>query len=55
VIAGIEKKLPLSDNERKTVAFHEAGHAVAGWFLEHSAPLLKVTIVPRAKGALGFA
>lgn len=55
VIAGIEKKVPLSENERKTVAYHEAGHAVAGWFLEHSAPLLKVTIVPRAKGALGFA
>ena len=41
--------------ERTTVAYHEAGHAVAGWFLEHAAPLLKVTIVPRAKGALGFA
>ena len=45
----------MSEEERKTVAYHEAGHAVAGWFLEHSAPLLKVTIVPRAKGALGFA
>lgn len=55
VIAGIEKKLPLSDNERRTVAFHEAGHAVAGWFLKYSSPLLKVTIIPRAKGALGFA
>ena len=55
VIAGIERKLPLSEFERKTVAFHEAGHAVAGWFLEYSNPLLKVTIVPRAKGALGFA
>ena len=55
VIAGIEKKLPLSEVERKTVAFHEAGHAVAGWFLKHSSPLLKVTIIPRAKGALGFA
>jgi AFG3 family protein len=55
VIAGIEKKLPLSELERKTVAFHEAGHAVAGWFLKYSAPLLKVTIIPRAKGALGFA
>ena len=55
VIAGIEKKLPLSDLERRTVAFHEAGHAVAGWFLKYSAPLLKVTIIPRAKGALGFA
>ena len=47
--------MPLSDFERKTVAFHEAGHAVAGWFTENSAPLLKVTIIPRAKGALGFA
>jgi len=55
VIAGIEKKLPLSDLERKTVAYHEAGHAVTGWFLEHSSPLLKITIIPRAKGALGFA
>ena len=55
VIAGIERKLPLSDFERRTVAYHEAGHAVAGWFLEYSSPLLKVTIIPRAKGALGFA
>lgn len=55
VIGGIEKKLPLSDLERRTVAFHEAGHAVAGWFLKYSSPLLKVTIIPRAKGALGFA
>lgn len=55
VIAGIEKKLPLSDVERRTVAFHEAGHAVAGWFLKNSSPLIKVTIIPRAKGALGFA
>lgn len=55
VIAGIEKKLPLSELERRTVAFHEAGHAVAGWFLKYSSPLLKVTIIPRAKGALGFA
>ena len=55
VIAGIEKKLPLSDVERRTVAFHEAGHAVAGWFLKNSSPLIKVTIIPRANGALGFA
>lgn len=55
VIAGIEKKMPLSDFERRTVAYHEAGHAVAGWFLEHSSPLLKITIIPRAKGSLGFA
>jgi len=41
--------------EKKTVAYHESGHAVAGWFLEHSSPLLKVTIIPRSKGSLGFA
>jgi AFG3 family protein len=55
VIGGIEKKIPLSEQERRTVAYHEAGHAVSGWFLEHSNPLLKVTIIPRAKGSLGFA
>ena len=37
------------------MAYHEAGHAVAGWFLEHSDPLLKITIIPRSKGSLGFA
>jgi len=41
--------------ERRTVAYHESGHAVAGWFLEHAEPLLKVTIVPRGSAALGFA
>lgn len=55
VIGGIEKKLPQSQEERKTVAYHEAGHAVAGWFSEHAAPLIKLTIIPRAKGSLGFA
>lgn len=55
VIGGIEKKTVMSLNERKTVAYHEAGHAVAGWFLQHASPLLKVTIIPRSKGALGFA
>jgi AFG3 family protein len=39
----------------KTVAYHEAGHAVAGWFSEWSSPLIKLTIIPRAKGSLGFA
>ena len=37
------------------MAFHEAGHAVVGWFLEHAEPLLKVTIIPRGTAALGFA
>jgi AFG3 family protein len=55
VIAGIERKLPQSKEERKTVAYHEAGHAVAGWFSKDSAPLIKLTIIPRAKGSLGFA
>ena len=55
VIGGIEKKMNLSEVERKTVAYHESGHAVSSWFLEHSNPLLKITIIPRAKGSLGFA
>ncbi|XP_002984562.2 ATP-dependent zinc metalloprotease FTSH 8, mitochondrial [Selaginella moellendorffii] len=56
VIAGIERKnRVVSKDERRTVAYHEAGHAVAGWFLEHAEPLLKVTIVPRGSAALGFA
>lgn len=45
----------ISKLERKTVAYHESGHAVAGWFLEYAEPLLKVTIVPRGTAALGFA
>jgi len=55
VIAGIEKSMPKNEVQRRTVAYHECGHAVAGWFSEHSAPLLKLTIIPRAKGSLGFA
>lgn len=55
VIGGLEKKSIMTAQERKTVAYHEAGHAVAGWFLENSNPLLKVTIIPRSKGSLGFA
>ncbi|URE23581.1 Cell division protease ftsH [Musa troglodytarum] len=56
IIGGLEKKNKvISKLERRTVAYHEAGHAVAGWFLEHAEPLLKVTIVPRGTAALGFA
>ncbi|KAI3474104.1 hypothetical protein Pfo_028892 [Paulownia fortunei] len=56
VIGGLEKKNKvISKMERQTVAYHESGHAVAGWFLEHAEPLLKVTIVPRGTAALGFA
>lgn len=55
VIAGLERKtLPLSHNEKKTVAFHEAGHAVVSWFLKNGSPLLKVSIIPRGPG-LGYA
>ena len=55
VIGGIEKKSVMTKEERRRVAYHEAGHAVASWFLEHSDPLLKITIIPRSKGSLGFA
>lgn len=56
VIGGLEKKNKvMSVKEKETVAYHEAGHAVAGWFLEHADPLLKVSIVPRGKAALGYA
>ncbi|XP_060176483.1 ATP-dependent zinc metalloprotease FTSH 8, mitochondrial-like [Lycium barbarum] len=56
VIGGLEKKNKvISKLERRTIAYHESGHAVAGWFLEHAEPLLKVTIIPRGTAALGFA
>ena len=56
VIAGLEKKNKVVNKvERNTVAYHEAGHAVVGWMLEHAEPLLKVSIVPRGSAALGFA
>jgi AFG3 family protein len=56
VIAGLERRSRvLSPEEKKTVAYHEAGHAVCGWFLEHADPLLKVSIIPRGVGALGYA
>uniref|UniRef100_A0A2P2IN19 ATP-dependent zinc metalloprotease FTSH 8-like isoform X1 n=1 Tax=Rhizophora mucronata TaxID=61149 RepID=A0A2P2IN19_RHIMU len=56
VIGGWEmKNKVISKLERQTVAYHESGHAVAGWFLKHAEPLLKVTIVPCGTAALGFA
>lgn len=56
VIAGIERRSRvLSPKERKTVAWHEAGHAIAGWYSSHALPLLKVSIVPRGNAALGYA
>ncbi len=56
VIGGLEKKNKIiAPHEKSIIAYHEAGHAVCGWFLEHAYPLLKVTIVPRGTAALGYA
>ncbi|KAI0840062.1 ATP-dependent metallopeptidase Hfl, partial [Hypoxylon sp. FL0890] len=55
VIGGLERKsLVLNPNEKRTVAYHEAGHAICGWFFRYADPLLKVSIIPRGKG-LGYA
>ncbi len=56
VIGGLEKKNKIiAPHEKAIIAYHEAGHAVCGWYLEHAYPLLKVTIVPRGTAALGYA
>ena len=55
VLAGLEKKRIVSEIDRKIVAVHESGHAIVSWFLEGGSPLLKLTIIPRSKGSLGFA
>ncbi len=56
VIGGLEKKNKIiAPHEKKIIAYHEAGHAICGWFLEHASPLVKVTIVPRGVGTLGYA
>jgi len=55
IVGGLESNKIMSDDEKSIVAHHEAGHAVAGWFLEHADPLMKVTIIPRSNGALGYA
>lgn len=56
VIGGLEKKNKLiAPKEKEIIAYHEAGHAICGWFLEHASPLVKVTIVPRGVGTLGYA
>jgi AFG3 family protein len=56
VIGGLEKKNKIiSPEEKRVIAYHEAGHAICGWYLEHAYPLLKVTIVPRGVAALGYA
>lgn len=56
VIGGLEKKsVVLSPIEKRTVAYHEAGHAICGWYFRWADPLLKVSIIPRGQGALGYA
>jgi cell division protease FtsH len=56
VIGGLEKRNKLiAPEEKKIIAYHEAGHAICGWYLEHASPLVKVTIVPRGIGTLGYA
>ena len=55
IVGGLEKKSKIiTPDEKKTIAFHEAGHATVSWMLEHAAPLVKVTIVPRGQ-SLGAA
>ena len=55
IVGGLEKKSKIiTQEEKKTIAFHEAGHATVSWMLEHAAPLVKVTIVPRGQ-SLGAA
>ncbi|XP_014677716.1 PREDICTED: paraplegin-like [Priapulus caudatus] len=56
VVAGtVKKSTILSEAEKEIIAYHESGHALVGWMLEHTDALLKVSIVPRTRGALGFA
>lgn len=55
IVGGLEKRNKMiSPREKKTIAFHEAGHATVSWMLEHASPLIKVTIIPRGR-ALGAA
>jgi AFG3 family protein len=56
VIGGLERRSKIiSPEEKEIIAYHEAGHAICGWFLDHAMPLVKVTIVPRGIGTLGYA
>ena len=56
VIGGLEKKNKIiSPQEKEIVAYHESGHAITGWFLKNTDPVIKVSIVPRGLAALGYA
>lgn len=54
VVAGLQRKTPLTGNVRKKVAYHEMGHALAAYYLPDTDPVHKVSIIPTAKGALGY-
>lgn len=54
VVAGLQKKTPLSPEVRKKVAYHEVGHALTAHYLQHTDPVHKISIIPTAKGALGY-
>jgi cell division protease FtsH len=55
VIAGLEKKTRvMNEQERRTVAYHESGHALVAALLPHADPVAKISIIPRARGALGY-
>jgi len=53
VLTGLKRDLPLTKEDKRTTAIHEAGHAVVAWFLKHAQDVLKVSIIPRSKGSLG--
>ena len=55
VVAGLEKRTRImNERERKTVAYHESGHALVAGLLPHADPVAKISIIPRARGALGY-
>lgn len=54
VVAGLQRKTPLSDDVRRKVAYHETGHALAAYYLPYADPVHKISIIPTAKGALGY-
>lgn len=54
VVAGLQRKTPLSDDVRNKVAYHEVGHALTAYYLPGTDPVHKISIIPTAKGALGY-
>ncbi|HWR10086.1 ATP-dependent zinc metalloprotease FtsH [Sporomusa sp.] len=54
VVAGLQRKTPLSDNVRTKVSYHEVGHALTAYYLPGTDPVHKISIIPTAKGALGY-